>query len=265
LSSEAKDSDGGQRPVKGRIGDDYLTVALDPMSTVPLYHQLAEQMRQAIKRGALVRGNRLGNEIDLAKRFGVSRPTTRRAIQELVDQGLLVRKRGIGTQLVHDEVTRPLQLSSLFDDLARDDKSPTSKVLISEMTVPPAEIAAKLLVRPNEPVVRLRRLRLTAGQPLAILENFLPPRLSPVASADLASVGLYEAMRAAGVRLRVANQRIGARVGTDEECQLLHEPPSSPMVTMERLTHEDSGRPVEWARHVFRASRYEFTITLVGK
>ena len=133
------------------------------------------------------------------------------------------------------------------------------------MTVPPPEIAAKLLVRPDEPVVRLRRLRMTAGQPLAILENFLPPRLSHVAGADLASVGLYEAMRAAGVRMRVANQRIGAREGTDEECQLLHEPPLSPMVTMDRLTHEDSGRPVEWARHVFRASRYEFTITLVGK
>ena len=74
-----------------------------------------------------MRGNQLGNEIDLAKHFGVSRPTTRRAIQELVDQGLLVRKRGIGTQLVHDEITRPLQLSSLFDDLARDNKSPTTR------------------------------------------------------------------------------------------------------------------------------------------
>jgi len=263
LAGEAKDLGSGWRPSKGR--EDYLAVALDRMSTVPLYHQLADQMRQAIKRGALVRGNRLGNEIDLAKHFGVSRPTTRRAIQELVDQGLLVRRRGIGTQIVHDEVTRPLRLSSLFDDLERDNRSPTTKVLVNEVTNAPPEIAAKLLIQPNEPVIRLRRLRMTAGEPLAILENFLPSRLNHVAGSDLASTGLYEAMRAAGVRMRVANQRIGAREGTDEECQLLHEPPLSPMVTMDRLTHEDSGSPVEWARHVYRASRYEFTITLVGK
>jgi DNA-binding GntR family transcriptional regulator len=251
--------------MKGRGSDDYLNVALDRMSTVPLYHQLAEHMRQAIKCGALVRGNQLGNEIDLAKHFGVSRPTTRRAIQELVDQGLLVRRRGVGTQIVQDAFTRPLQLSSLFDDLERENKGPTTQVLANELIIALPEIAAKLLVQPNEPVVRLRRLRLTDGEPLAILENFLPSRLSHVAGTDLASVGLYEAMRVAGVRMRVANQRIGAREGTEEECQLLHEPPRSPMVTMERLTHEDSGRPVEWARHVYRASKYEFTITLVGK
>jgi DNA-binding GntR family transcriptional regulator len=222
-------------------------------------------MREAIRRGALVRGNQLGNEIELAKQFGVSRPTTRRAIQELVNQGLVVRKRGVGTQIVDDEITRPLQLTGLFDDLARDNKGPETTVLAHEVGIPPPGVAAKLHIGSNEPVLHLRRLRIADGQPLAILENYLPARLNDISSNDLTSGGLYQAMWKAGVRMRVANQRIGAREGTDEECRLLHEPAMSPMVTMERLTHEDSGGPVEWAQHVYRASRYEFTITLVGK
>ena len=66
----------------------------------------------------------LGNEIGLADRFGLSRPTMRRAIQELVDKGVLVRKRGVGTQVVQGPITRSVQLSSLFDDLSSADQQP---------------------------------------------------------------------------------------------------------------------------------------------
>ena len=63
----------------------------------------------------------------------------------------------------------------------------------------------------------------------------------------------------------VAKQRIAAREGTREECELLGEPAGSPLLTMERLTHDDSGRAVEWARHAYRPDRYAFTVTLVGR
>ena len=254
-----------QPRVKGRGIGEYQRLQLDRASEVPLYQQLAEHIRQAIHRGALAQGSRLGNELDLAERFGISRPTTRRAIQELVAQGLVVRKRGVGTQVIHDHINRPLRLTSLFEDLAQDGKRPETKVLVNQLSSPPPEVAQKLLVKPHESVLRLRRLRLAGGEPLAILENFLPAQLSDIGNTDLTSHGLYEAIRAAGVRMRVANQLIGAREGTEEECRLLDEPPLSPMVTMERLTLSDSGRPVEWGRHVYRASRYEFTMTLVGK
>lgn len=248
-----------------RIRNNHPPITLDRVSEVPLYHQLAEHMRMAIKRGSLVRGSRLRNEIDLAKAFGVSRPTTRRAIQELVDQGLLIRKRGVGTQIVNDEIARPIHLSSLYDDLKSDQRNPESKVLLNQVVLPHPAVAAKLLVPTHEPVLHLRRLRMADGEPLAILDNFLPYRLRDVGNTDLSVGSLYHAMRAAGVRMKVANQRIGARQGTTKECSLLNEPSPSPMVTMERLTHDDSGKPAEWAQHVYRASKYEFSITLVVK
>ena len=96
-----------------------LMLDLDRSSPVPLYFQVSRQIEAAIDAGQLAPGDRLENEISLADRWGLSRPTMRRAIQELVDKGLLVRRRGIGTQVVHGRVKRPMDLTSLFDDLTR--------------------------------------------------------------------------------------------------------------------------------------------------
>ena len=110
-----------------------LFVDLDRSSPVPLYFQVAQQIEHAINEGELAPGDRLDNEISLAEQFGLSRPTMRRAIQELVDKGLLVRKRGVGTQVVHGQVTRPVELTSLFDDLANHHQTPTTVVLANEI------------------------------------------------------------------------------------------------------------------------------------
>ncbi len=103
-----------------------LAVELDRSSPVPLYYQLAQAIEAAIRDGELSPGDRFENELALAKRLTLSRPTTRRAIQELVDKGLLVRKRGVGTQVVQNPVHRRVELTSLFDDLTRAGQEPTT-------------------------------------------------------------------------------------------------------------------------------------------
>lgn len=240
-----------------------LFVDLDRSSPVPLYFQVAQQIEHAINEGELGPGDRLDNEISLAEQFGLSRPTMRRAIQELVDKGLLVRKRGVGTQVVHGQVTRPVELTSLFDDLTSHHQTPTTVVLANEVVGATDEVAMMLAVKAGSQVLHLRRLRYAHGEPLAIMENFLPMDLIPLGEMDLAARGLYQLMRAKGVNIRVAKQRIGARTGTPEECQLLGEKRGSPVLTMERAAHDDSGRPVEWGRHCYRASQYSFEVTLV--
>jgi len=188
----------------------------------------------------------------------------------LVGQGLLVRKRGVGTQVVRGRIDRPVKLSSLFDDLDRTLQHPTTRVLVNEVIPGSDEVCARLRVPRRQPVLHLRRVRLVADEPLAILENYLPETVGAAAAAqigaaDLTTIGLYQATREAGVRMCVAKQRIAAREGTPEECELLGEPVGSPVLTMDRLTHNDSGRVVEWARHAYRPDRYAFTVTLVGR
>ena len=90
-----------------------LAVVIDRSSPVPLWFQAAGQVEAAIARGDLAPGDRLDNEVDMAARWGLSRPTVRQAIEDLVAKGLLVRKRGVGTQVVHGGLKRSLELSSL--------------------------------------------------------------------------------------------------------------------------------------------------------
>src|SRR5688572_5005224 len=106
-----------------------LDVTLERNSPVPLYYQLAQYIEQAIIAGDLAPGDRIENELSLTTRLGLSRPTARQAIQELVNKGLLVRKRGVGTQVVRSQFRRDERLSSLNEDLANAGKSPSTHLL----------------------------------------------------------------------------------------------------------------------------------------
>ncbi len=242
-----------------------LSFELDRSSPVPLYFQVARQIEQAIEKGTLVPGGRLENEIELADRLGLSRPTMRRAIQELVNKGLLVRRRGIGTLVVHGQVKRRVELTSLHDDLLRGNQHPTTRVLKHEVVAATDDVAAALGLPPDAPVIRLKRVRLAQKEPLAILRNWLPAGIASFTTQELEERGLYAILRSAGVHLRIAQQRIGARTASAEEAKLLHTRRGAAVLTMERTAYGDSGRAVEYGAHVYRSDNYSFEVTLVER
>jgi DNA-binding GntR family transcriptional regulator len=241
-----------------------LAVELDRSSPVPLYYQLAQAIEAAIRDGELAPGDRFENELALAKRLTLSRPTTRRAIQELVDKGLLVRKRGVGTQVVQNPVHRRVELTSLFDDLARAGQEPTTQLLEYHTGIADDEIAAELNLGSDREVVTIQRLRCANGEPLAVMTNYLPVELAPEPD-DLEASGLYQSLRARGVHIRLARQRIGAKPASKAEARLLDEKPGAAMLTMSRTAFDDSGKAVEFGSHCYRASRYYFETTLVDR
>lgn len=240
-----------------------LQLSVDRSSPVPLYFQLSQQLEAAIEHGELTPGSLLGNEIELAARLGLSRPTVRQAIQSLVDKGLLVRRRGVGTQVVHSQVKRPLELSSLYDDLEAAGQRPATRVLVNTTVAASAEVAAALAVAEGGEVHRIERLRLAHGEPMAYLCNYLPTDLLDLDSPQLEATGLYRLMRAAGITLHSARQTIGARTATPEEADRLGEPENAPLLTMQRTTFDDTGRAVEYGTHIYRASRYSFDFQLL--
>jgi DNA-binding GntR family transcriptional regulator len=240
------------------------TFEIDRSSPTPLYFQLAQSIEGAIANGSLPTGSKLENEVLLAQRCGLSRPTVRQAVQALVDKGLLVRKRGVGTQVLQPHVRRSVELTSLYDDLTRGGEAPTTKVLSLERIPAPADVAAELDLAAGEEVVALHRLRLARGEPLALMTNYLPGRFDPSVE-QLAERGLYQYLRSHGVHLRVAHQRIGARLARADEARLLEESPRSALLTMRRTAFDDKGAAVEHGRHAYRASRYDFETTLVGR
>lgn len=240
-------------------------VDLDRNGPVPLYYQIAQRLEAAIRDDVLPAGSRLENEVALAQRLGLSRPTIRRAIQELVDKGLLVRRRGIGTQVVHGRVTRNVELTSLYDDLERSNQSPKTIVLSSARGTADAETAELLGVETGSPVLHLVRLRSADGVPLAILDNVLPQDFLDLSIDDLSRYGLYQMLRTRGVTMRVAKQRIGARSANQREAELLDISKGGPVLTMSRTAFDNSGKAIELGRHLYRPDLYSFEITLVDR
>jgi DNA-binding GntR family transcriptional regulator len=240
-------------------------IRVDRSSPVPLYFQVAQRLQELIESGQLTPGTRLENEVSLADRLGLSRPTMRQAIQYLVDKGLLVRKRGVGTQVVHARVRRTVELTSLYDDLHRTHQQPRTEVLKLGEVAAPDEVAVALALPSGATVLHIERLRYAQGEPLAIMRNYLPADLLRVTQEQLAGQGLYQLMRSAGIRLRLADQTIGARKATAEEARSLGEIRGAPLLTMVRTAYDDAGRAVEYGQHAYRASHYSFELTLVAR
>jgi DNA-binding GntR family transcriptional regulator len=238
---------------------------LDRSSPVPLYFQVAEQFERAIIDGTIGPGERISNEIALAAELGLSRPTMRQAIQVLVDKGMLVRKRGVGTQVVHGKIRRSVELTSLFDDLSAAGQKPRTDVLAVGKVPADEDVARELQLVKGADVWSLERLRWVDREPLALMHNFIPVDVVDLDAVDLGETGLYAHLRDCGIVMRVARQRIGARGATAEEAQQLLERKGAPLLTMQRTAYDNAGRAVEYGRHAYRPDLYAFELTLVDR
>ena len=239
-------------------------VRLDHSSPVPLYHQAAQELERAIEDGRLPRGSKLEGELDLAERLGISRPTMRAALKQLVDKGLLIRRRGIGTIVATKPVRRAVALTSLFDDLKETGREPATRVLDFQETVCPPEIAEQLDLGAGAPVLRFDRLRVAESDPIALMHNFVPVGLLGLEREDLELTGLYDLFRRAGITPHVATQRVGARKANDEEAELLEMEPGDPVLTMTRTAYDTAGRPIEYGSHSYPAETYWLEMMLAG-
>ena len=238
-------------------------VSLDHSSPVPLYYQAAQVIEEAIEDGRLPRGSKLDSELDLAEQLGISRPTMRAALKQLVDKGLLMRRRGIGTIVAPQPVRRAVALTSLYDDLKAAGREPRTQVLSLEEILCPPDVAEHLGLESSAPVLRFKRLRVAGSDPIAFMCNVVPVGLLEIEKEDLEQTGLYELFRESGIAPHVATQRIGARKANTEEAELLEIEPGDPVLTISRTAYDTSGRPIEYGSHSYPAESYWLEIMLV--
>ncbi|AZN29473.1 GntR family transcriptional regulator [Flaviflexus salsibiostraticola] len=238
-------------------------IRLERESTVPLYQQIAEPLTKLIMSGAIEPGRLIEDEVSLAQRLDVSRPTARRALQELVSSGLLVRRRGVGTRVTPTHVHRQIGLTSLNADLEAAGYVTRTEVLNYQVQLADEDQAARLACDIGDEVVVIERLRWINDRPLGIMHNTIPAPVAP-SLTELTQKGLYACLSERGVRLATGAQTIGARVASEREANLLAIATGAPLLSIERTAYDASGDIVEFGRHVYDATQYNITIPLVA-
>lgn len=226
----------------------------------PLYRQLGRALKTAIDESVLKRGAVIPSERDLSTGLGLSRVTVRKAIDNLVSDGLLDRRQGAKT-VVSSRLEKSLAtMTSFSEDMRSRGLEPGCVWISREISRPsPAEMMA-LGIPGHEKVVRLRRLRTADTMPIAIETATLPARFVPDPEAIGAS--LYEYLAAHGAMPVRAMQRMQAKPATEEERRLLVTPEGTSLLTMERRCFLADDQIVEFTQTKYRGDVYDFVIEL---
>jgi GntR family transcriptional regulator len=229
----------------------------------PLYLQLKRWIEDAVVRGVVKPGDALPSERDLALKVDVSRVTVRKAVQDLVRDGVLVQRHGSGTFVApqtHRVEQSLSQLTSFAEDMARRGMAVRSEWLDRGLYHPSPEETVVLGLSPGDQVARVARLRLSGDTPLAIERAALSASVLP----DPGNVGtsLYAHLDARGSRPVRAIQRIRAVSAGDDDARLLAVPPGAAVLNIERTSYLASGRVIEFTRSIYRGDTYDFVAEL---
>lgn len=229
----------------------------------PLYVKLKHAIEDAVRSGRLKHGDALPAERDIADDAAISRVTVRKAIDDLVQDGLLVRRRGSGTFVVRPvpRMQQPLtQLTSFTEDMRRRGMVASSRWLERGLFYPTPEETMMLGLGGTAQVARILRVRLANDLPIALERTSLPDDI--LSDPQIIEDSLYQALAAHGIRPVRANQRISACLLTEEETVLLGVPPGSAALSVQRIAYLDTGRVMEVSRALYRSDAYDLVAEL---
>lgn len=233
-------------------------------SQIPLYHQVANDIRGRIAAGAWEPGRRIPSEPELSSLYGASRITIRQALAILTREGLITRQRGRGS-FVRDAriIARPSRLTSFTAEMRAKGVVTSSRVLVFEVAETDDAVASRLGVPPGTLMLRLERLRFGDGEPIGIQTSILPAALfGGLLEVDFSRTSLYEELeRRYGVVIDDAHETFIATILEGDAAMLLEVPHLAPGFIVERIGLSQ-GHPVEYTRSLMRGDRYQVQIRL---
>jgi GntR family transcriptional regulator len=232
---------------------------------VSLYIQIREALREQIKRGDLKPGQRLPSEDEVAAQFGVSRMTARQGISDLIDEGLLYRRRGIGTFVAQSHVERDHnRLTSFFDTTRAEDSEFDFRLLCREVVPAKLMVAKALMLQEGEPAIRIKTLRLADGVPVTMHDEYVPYKLCPaLLQEDLSCRSAWQILEAYGYKVRNAVQVVEAKPADGETAKLLEMNEGAPILYKQRTILAEDGTPLEFTLCYNRGDRYLLKMTLL--
>ena len=221
--------------------------ALSKDEGIPLYVQIRKSLREDILKKVLMPGQKIPSEDELAAQFGVSRMTVRQGISDLIDEGLLYRRHGVGTFVAQPHLERDhTRLTSLGGSARQEGLDTNVHVLIADILPTKLKVARSLSLDEGDLVVRVKTLRYVANLPVTVHDAYVPYKLFPqLLQEDLEANLLWEIFESYGFRVKRALQRLEAREADEEIAQLLEMDEGAAILYKKRKVFLDDGTPVD--------------------
>jgi len=258
----------------GKIGYNIITTikraykmkTLIKTATVPYYYQLKQILSEFIKIGELKIRPLSPPERGPCSRYQVSRITIRRALDLLMQEGLICRERGRGTFVTKPPLEQPSQIISFTEQMKSMGLKPSTRVLETRIISQDSELAERLLLRVEEEIISIKRLRLADNEPVALENSYLPHKIYPrILSEDLTGSLTRIVEDKYHWRLKNASQTVKAVNVSTEIAKILKIKSNSPVLYVSRISFLADNRPAEYLEAYYRGDRYKLTMELTGR
>ena len=231
----------------------------------PLYHWLAETLRQQVGQGKYKPGDALPTEHALMQRYALSCTTVRRAVHDLEREGLIYRKAGKGTFVKRAKLEEHLlRLTSFAEEMQSRNITPQFKLITAEMRVAPADIARALKLDSTAKTFYIERVQIADREPIAVAQGYWLAEIGArLAAFDLHRIPLYEIVENEfHIALNEAEESIAAQIANADLARKLKIAPRAPLLVRRRVTFNGDLRPIEFTTTFYRADRYEYKVHL---
>jgi len=236
-----------------------------PASTVPLFQQVAEILRQRLRDGIYPLGIPLPGERELTREFGVARTTVRLALSRLQEEGKIIRLRGQGTMPLEQASTDAHSKirNGLLENILRFGQRTRITLQSAHYVAADAKIAEALQLQPESRVMRIVRVRKSRHIPLQCTEVYLPAAIAELIDLRaLEDLPLLEAIERAGHPFAQGEQELIAVNATPEVAQMLQIPTGAPLLRIHRVVSDAQGVPLQYLIGHYAPARYHYRMRL---
>ncbi|MDA7025075.1 GntR family transcriptional regulator [Bacillus sp. CLL-7-23] len=236
-------------------------------SHIPIYYQIETEIKKLVESANLKPGDLIPSEREFAEKYGVSRMTVRQAVNNLVNEGILVRQRGKGTFIAKPKIEQTLEgLTGFSEDMKSRGMSPGTKMLGFQIIVCDQRMALKLQINEGASIYEVKRIRLADGIPMAYEISYLPVDLIKDLTEEIMYASLYDYIEnTLSLKIARATQTLEPSIAYKAESDSLDIDEGTPVLLIERYSYLEDGKPFEYVKSIYRGDRYKFIIDMKRK
>ena len=233
----------------------------------PLYVQLMEELETSIRNGVYKPGDKIMTEAEMAKEYGVSLITVRKAVGSLMEKGLVVRKQGKATFVTKPKYSRNMKKLQSFTEMCEQmGVKPGAQVLENRLIMADKKVADRLGIEPGSNVVYISRLRLADGEPVQVEKSYFPLKYAFLLEEDLNNGSMFECLKEkAGAKVASSEKMIELCRATAEEAALMDVKKGDYLLFVKSTAYDENGEPMYAGIQLINGDRFSLYVYESGK